>query len=57
MLALNVVPLALFILVVINEKWPVILVQSLIVLLAGWGGAFIGAAVASRAARKRQGAQ
>jgi len=56
-LALNVVPLVMFILVVINEKWPVILLQGLIVLIAGWGGAFIGAAVASRSARKRQGAQ
>ncbi len=56
MLALNVVPLAMFILMVINEKWPVILLQGLIVLIAGWGGAFIGAAVASRAARKCQGA-
>jgi hypothetical protein len=56
-LALNVVPLVLFILMVINEKWPVILLQGLIVLVAGWGGAFMGAAVASRAARKRQGAQ
>ena len=56
-LALNVVPLVLFILMVINEKWPVILLQGLIVLIAGWGGAFIGAAVASRSARRRQGAQ
>jgi hypothetical protein len=52
-LALNVVPLVVFILVVINEKWPVILAQGLIVLIAGWGGAFAGAAAASRAARKR----
>lgn len=56
-LVLNAVPLVLFILVVINEKWPVILVQGLIILLAGWGGAFAGAVAASRAARKRQGAQ
>jgi len=55
-LALNVVPLVMFILVVLNEKWPAILLQGLVVLIAGWGGAFIGAAVASRAARKRQGA-
>lgn len=52
-LALNVLPLVVFILVVINEKWPVILAQGLIVLMAGWGGAFAGAAAASRAARKR----
>jgi hypothetical protein len=56
-LALNVVPLALVIIMVIYEKWPVILLQGLIVLVASWGGAFIGAAAASRAARKRQGAQ
>jgi O-antigen/teichoic acid export membrane protein len=56
-LALNVVPLVMFILVVINEKWPVVLLQGLIVFIAGWGGAFIGAAAASRDARKRRGAQ
>ena len=56
MLALNAVPLVMVILMVGNEKWPVILVQGFIVLIAGWGGAFAGAVVASRAARKRQGA-
>jgi len=56
-LALNVVPLVMFILVVINEKWPVILVQGLVVVIAGWGGAFAGAVIASRVARKRRGAQ
>jgi uncharacterized membrane protein len=57
MLALNAVPLVVFILMVINEKWPVVLLQGLIILIAGWGGAFIGATAASRAARKRQEAQ
>ena len=57
MLALNAVPLATVIIMVFNEKWPVILSQGLVILLAGWGGAFAGAAMASRAARKRQGAQ
>jgi amino acid transporter len=57
MLALNAVPLVMVILMIMNEKWPVILVQGLIILLAGWGGAFAGAVLASRAARKRQGAQ
>ena len=55
-LALNVAPLVMFILMVIDEKWPVILVHGLIILIAGWGGAFAGAAAASRAARKHQGA-
>jgi len=54
-LALNAVPLVVVISIVINEKSPVILVQGLIILVAGWGGAFAGAVVASRAARKRQG--
>jgi hypothetical protein len=53
MLALNAVPLATVIMIVFDEKWPVILAQGLVILLAGWGGAFAGAAVASRAARKR----
>jgi peptidoglycan/LPS O-acetylase OafA/YrhL len=53
-LALNVVPLVMLILVVLNEKWPVILGQGLVILLAGWGGAFAGAAMASLAARKRK---
>lgn len=57
MLALNAVPLVMVILMIINEKWPVILVQGLIILVVGWGGAFAGAVVASRAARKHQGAQ
>ena len=57
MLALNAVPLMMAILMVGLEKWPVILVQGLVIVIAGWGGAFMGAAVASRAARKRQGAQ
>ncbi len=57
MLALNAAPLVMVILMIINEKWPVILVQGLIILLAGWGGSFAGAVVASRAARKRRGAQ
>jgi len=57
MLALNAVPLATVIIMAFNEKWPVILSQGLVILLAGWGGAFAGAAMASRAARKRQGAQ
>lgn len=57
MLALNAVPLVLVTLMIMSEKWPVILVQGLIILLAGWGGAFAGAVVASRAARKRPGAQ
>jgi len=57
MLALNAVPLVLVIIMIINEKWPVILLQGLIILIAGWGGAFAGAVAASRAARKRQGAQ
>lgn len=56
-LALNVVPLVLVILMIISEKWPVILVQGLTILVAGWGGAFAGAVAASRAARKRQAAQ
>jgi hypothetical protein len=54
MLALNVTPLALVVLMVMNEKWPVILAQGLSILAAGWGGAYAGAVVASRAARKRQ---
>jgi hypothetical protein len=54
MLALNAGPLVMVILMVGNEKWPVILVQGLVVVIAGWGGAFAGAVVASRAARKRQ---
>jgi len=57
MLALNAVPLVMVILMVMFEKWPVILTQGLGILLAGWGGAFAGAVVASRAARKRQRAQ
>jgi hypothetical protein len=57
MLALNAVPLATVIIMVFSEKWPVILAQGLVILLAGWGGAFAGAVVASRTARKRQGAQ
>jgi uncharacterized membrane protein len=56
-LALNVVPLVMLILTVINEKWPVILLQGLITFVAGWGGTFAGAVVASRAARKCQGVQ
>jgi hypothetical protein len=55
--ALNAVPLVIVIIMALNEEWPVILVQGLIILIAGWGGAFAGAAVASRAARKRQGSQ
>jgi len=57
MLALNVVPLALAILTVIDEKSPENLLGGLSVLMAGLGGAFAGAVVASRAARKRQGPQ
>ena len=53
-LALNAVPLASVILMVAVEKWPVILVQGPIILLAGWGGAFAGAVMASRIARKRK---
>jgi hypothetical protein len=56
-LALNAVPIVTVIIMVMSEEWPVILVQGLIILLAGWGGAFTGAVVASRTARKRQGAQ
>ena len=56
-LALNAVPLAMVILMAINEKWPVVLAGGLSILMAGWGGAFAGAVAASRAARKRQGAQ
>ena len=52
-LALNVVPLVMFILVVLNERWLVILGQGLIIFIGGWGGAFAGAFAASRAARKR----
>ncbi len=52
-LALNAVPLAMVILMVGNEKWTVILVQGLVTVIAGWGGAIAGAAMASRAARKR----
>ena len=55
MSALNAVPLVLAILQV-DEKWP----EShlgLPILMAGLGGALAGAVVASRAARKRQGAQ
>jgi hypothetical protein len=53
-LALNAVPLVMVILMVGNEKWPVILVQGLVILLAGWGGAFAGAVLASRVARKQK---
>jgi purine-cytosine permease-like protein len=56
MLGLNVVPLVLAILQV-DEKWPENLLGGLSVLMAGLGGAFAGAVVASRAARKRQGPQ
>jgi len=56
-LALNAVPLAMVILMAINEKWPVVLAGGLSILVAGWGGAFAGASAAARAARKRQGAQ
>jgi hypothetical protein len=56
-LALNAVPLAIVIIMVISEKWPVILVQGPVILAASWGGALAGAVVASRAARKRQGAK
>ncbi len=56
MLALNAIPLVMVTLVVIHERWWVILTQGLIILLAGWGGAFAGAVAASRAARKRPGA-
>jgi hypothetical protein len=56
-LALNAVPLVMVTGMVISEKWPVILVQGPVILAAGWGGALAGAVVASRAARKRQGAK
>jgi hypothetical protein len=56
-LALNAVPLVMVILMVGKEKWPVILVQGLVTLLAGCGGAFAGAVVAARRARKRPAAQ
>jgi hypothetical protein len=55
MSALNAVPLMLAILQV-DEKWPESLL-GLPILMAGLGGALAGAVVASRAARKRQGAQ
>jgi len=55
MSALNAVPLVLAILQV-DEKWPESLL-GLPILMAGLGGALAGAIVASRAARKRQGAQ
>ena len=55
MSALNAVPLVLAILQV-DEKWPESLL-GLPILMAGLGGALAGAVVASRAARKRQGAQ
>ena len=55
MSALNAVPLVLAILQV-SEKWPESLL-GLPILMAGLGGALAGAVVASRAARKRQGAQ
>ena len=54
MLALNAAPLATVIIMVFMETWPVILSQGLVILLAGWGGAFAGATAASRAARKSQ---
>jgi hypothetical protein len=54
MLDLNAVPLVMVLLMIGKEKWPVILAQGLVVLIAGWGGAFAGALVASRVARKRK---
>ncbi len=57
MLALNTVPLVMILFMIGKEKWPVILGNGLVVLIAGWGGTIVGALAASRAARKRPGAQ
>lgn len=54
MLALNAVPLVMVLFMIGKERWPVILAQGLVVLIAGWGGAFAGALVASRVARRRK---
>ena len=52
MLALDAIPLLMFLIIALVEKWPVILSQGFGILLFCCGGTFAGAFAASRAARR-----